>query len=377
MNLFTLCTPDLAINSLTDEVSEHVVRPSCPAQAMLGFDMDDSFQLNLTTFHKEILSDAQKTWYQPLPNSFSLDDNQRYQKQACLILDQVSQNQNLVVHDPLLCRFLPLWSSLDALVLLHYSEPLECAITLQNKWRFPLSVGLALWESYVLDAVKNLQAHKYVLLSSKKCRNSGKPYIKSVAKKLEKASSQNLNIIKAIHEDPAQFVGALSADYADLLEHVQNSQRVIFDALEKGKLSKIKKLNISKQSADILQYYGQMRSGFEMVKAQRDKIKNELAASQQQRTKTAETTEVDLVANKSEQQKNLIAVKLGLRGMHDVEFFSEPDSPILEMLQQHLLSNSQAQDEMIYLNSVGADNEAMYFMASSLLTIETQSVSQH
>ena len=63
--------------------------------------------------------------------------------------------------------------------------------------------------------------------------------------------------------------------------------------------------------------------------------------------------------------------------MHDVEFFSEPDSPILEMLQQHLLSNSQAQDEMIYLNSVGADNEAMYFMASSLLTIETQSVSQH
>ena len=162
-----------------------------------------------------------------------------------------------------------------------------------------------------------------------------------------------------------------------MLEHVQNSQRVIFDALEKGKLSKIKKLNISKQSADILQYYGQMRSGFEMVKAQRDKIKNELAASQQQRTKTAETTEVDLVANKSEQQKNLIAVKLGLRGMHDVEFFSEPDSPILEMLQQHLLSNSQAQDEMIYLNSVGADNEAMYFMASSLLTIETQSVSQH
>lgn len=407
MHLFALSSPDLSINPFINGIAENFALVIRSGQANAGPNHLESLESKVSNLHQEILSDAQRTWFQPLPDHFNVADNQPYKAQLNTIYSEFKPHTTVLIHDPLLCRFLPLWNADEtpSVYLLNYSEPLECAINLQQQWRFPLNVGLALWESYVLDAVKYLTANNSVLLSSKKLRGHEKPnlskrHLKSVCAKLEKLSDKKFELTGTLSLEPAQLTTALPENYNDLLEHVNKAQHEIFAALESGKLGALKKRSLSKQSADTLEYYGQIRAGFEILKAQYENQKVALATMQQQAVAVADQansnvsassidTSTDTSTNEintpnaqpintvTEQHPNLISVKLILRGMSPVEFLSEADSPILNMLQTHLLASNQDQDEMIYLNSVGAENEAMYFMASSLLTIETQSMTQH
>jgi len=398
MLIFALSTPELSINPFFDGLTDTSINLIRSGQHGEYLNVKNSAESKIIDLHNKILSDTQRTWYQPLPSHFKVTDHGHYKNQLSDITNSLNDKKHALVHDPLLCRFLPLWNALesDSVNILHYSEPLECAIKLQQKWRFPLSVGLALWESYVLDAVQHLTSSNSVLLSSKKIRNSGKRHLTSFCNNLEKISGGKLKLTDVLSLEPTDLVAELPAAYESLLEHVNTDQHEIFADLEKGKLGALKKRSLSKRSADTLEYYGQMRAGFAIMKCQHveqkttsdqaqqliAQLKEQLESQQQELLASSGLAETETTPNINSQSsnnahQNLITVKLSLRGMPPVEFLSEPDSPLIDMLHKHLVSNSSLHDEMIYLNSVGADNEAMYFMASSLLSIETQSMTQH
>jgi hypothetical protein len=65
---------------------------------------------------------------------------------------------------------------------------------------------------------------------------------------------------------------------------------------------------------------------------------------------------------------SLSKVSLRIDGMGTVEFYADPNAPVLDMLRDHL--DSPKQDELIYLNY--GDDDTVYFMSSKLLSIETE-----
>lgn len=77
------------------------------------------------------------------------------------------------------------------------------------------------------------------------------------------------------------------------------------------------------------------------------------------------------------QAENLCLAKVFLKGADPFEFITQPDSPILKMLNNHLTSDDASQNELMYLNSAGAGNDAVYFMSASLLCVETESINRH
>ena len=60
----------------------------------------------------------------------------------------------IVVKDPRICRFAPLWleSVAHPIVLIPYRHPLEVALSLHKRNEMPIAVGLLLWLRHILDA---------------------------------------------------------------------------------------------------------------------------------------------------------------------------------------------------------------------------------
>ncbi len=109
-----------------------------------------------------------------------LDFQPRLQK----IISNLDSQRPWMAKDPRFCLFLPLWQAfLEVPVYIYvYRHPLEIAHSLQSREeksaalsgsalyplhaagyapklvRFPLSLGLALWEKYTLDSIQHVQA---------------------------------------------------------------------------------------------------------------------------------------------------------------------------------------------------------------------------
>ncbi|MGH1540383.1 MAG: hypothetical protein ACRBHB_08165 [Arenicella sp.] len=334
-----------------------------------------SVRYKLRELHDGLLKKQQKTWYQLVSTPHEILKKNDVVEPLNDIVSKFSGSSSFMINDPLLCFFLPLWDSLDEspVVVFHYSDPLECAIDLQKKWRFPLSVGLALWESYVLAACKNIVSKPHVLMSANKLRKSGTTHLRAVSKELAVLGESDLS--KSILESLEDLSEAhsLSAYSAEQSEWLQAPQFEIFKLLERGSLKLLAQRDISYQSVDILEKYGQLRAGFELTQKALEDTQAKLALAEQ---KQGLWDVSDSAAEVRLDHGQLSQVTIHLRDIPSFKFHCEADAPILDVLRDHLVNNTH--NEMIYLNcgETHAD-EAIYFMSADLLSIEIENIKAH
>jgi hypothetical protein len=340
-----------------------------------------SISYKLRELHNRLLKEQQKTWYQLVSTPHELLQKNDIVEQLSDIVSKFGGSPSFMINDPLLCFFLPLWKSLDQplVVAFHYSDPLECAIDLQKKWRFPLSFGLALWESYILAACKNIDGRPHVLMSANKLRKSAATHLRAVSKEFgvlgETGLSKSiLQSLEGLSEAPT-----LSEYSAKQSEWLQSPQFEIFKLLEKGSLKSLAQRDISYQSADILEKYGQLRAGFELTQKALEDTQAKLARAEQKQSLSEVSDSKAEVRPEAEARLDhgqRSRVTIHLRDIPSLEFHCEADAPILNLLRDHLVNNTH--NEMIYLNcgETQAD-EAIYFMSADLISIEIENTKSH
>lgn len=366
---FVLSTPDLCFDHLVDSVA-HELNWHVYPESLVGGRDDDSIEV----FHNRLLGRIDKSWYEHIDQQALLLNQSLYQDDISEITERLGSHSCLI-HHPLLCRSLPMWasSSPSAKVLLRYSEPLECALSLQRDWRMPIAVGLALWESYIIDACKSLVDRDYKLLTLNDLISSPETNFNSLIDWLTETQdlsedSRSISWPKSTQLKSLEFVTS------DELEGcLQQAQIEILEHLKMGAVNAIAERNLSFSSADILEYYGQLRGALEHANGARDNFKIKYLEAQN-RELLSESSDVvrheEIQLDQLSSQDRLCNVKVQLEGMETLEFSSTLDSPVLEMLHTHLSSSTE--DQMIYLNYGETGDEALYFMSSSLLAIETE-----
>jgi len=94
-------------------------------------------------------------------------DRERYVARARSIVDELDARRPWVLKEPRMCLLLPLWrEALEAptFALVH-RDPLEIARSLQARDGFPVPIGLALWETYALAALRHSRGAARVAVS--------------------------------------------------------------------------------------------------------------------------------------------------------------------------------------------------------------------
>jgi len=329
-------------------------------------------QHRIYSLHQKILADLQKTWFQPLPSKHQVQRFGEYEDELDSILDTI--DSSWLVQDTLLNHFLPLWlSRVDNPVLfLYFSEPLECAHALQQKWRFPISFGLALWESYMLAAANNLIGQQCIPVSRSKLRRSPKKVMKAALKKAGEINQANGIRVTENDECWSALSTGLEVDLSLYSGFLQKSQKDIFKHLENGEIEKLEGRALAPQSTDILDYYGQLRAGFELLRTKQNQFEERTDQEDSEQTaeisSTYEPPETGIIPDAGSMLREVI---VHIKGIEPIEFIVEADSPVLQMLRHSLQSSGQAPDEMVYLDYEDKATSALYFMKSSLLGIET------
>jgi len=358
MNCLLLSTPDRTIAPLLDALSSNF---DCIAQPMfnqLEHQASSDIEMEIHRFHNTLLQGHQKQWYQPLTGAEKTFEAENHSNQLNSILASLGQS-NWLVHDPLLAYFLPYWFTLEQQpkLIFAYSDPMYCALTLQKTWRFPIAFGLALWENYVLSAAMNLHQHNPTLISLSKLKTADKSYLQSITGSLSPLTIDDL---------PTSFETSDHSDHFALPE----SFRVIYDLLENDDLGKLASTSLSSESRDILEFYGQLRAGYQHVQTERDHLRRQLLKSAQNNDTTTE-----LVQQHTADDQQLVVVKVHIEGMDVVEFYADPNSPVLEMLRTNLVDSTQ--DQLLYLSYGEEEHDTLYFMSSSLLAMEVKLAEQH
>jgi hypothetical protein len=375
MSILFLSSPDLLASPLTTLLAKKMQYSIGPSRTPISnLDASDA-GFKLRELQQRLLKEQQKEWYQLVDTPSELLQRKDVAAQLNDVVSRVGGSSSLIVSDPLLCFFLPLWQSLDdvPVVVFYYSEPLECAINLQKKWRFPLAFGLALWESYALAACKNIIATRHAIVSPSKLRRSGKTHLRAVSKKLVSLGEAEFSqsILEGI--DMLSDLPKLRAYTDEQLECLQPSQLEIFEFLEEGSLKAIAKRDISYPSVDILERYGQLRAGFEATKKALEEAKAKLLLAEQKRpvpnaSDTGEITQKD--------HGQLTQVTVHLKDIPPLIFHCEAGAPVLDMLRDHLVNS--ARNEMIYLNCTETQaDEAVYFMSADMVSIGIDNIEAH
>lgn len=332
----------------------------------------DSLEERIETLHEKILRDHQKTWFQLCRAGFKFDDT-AYQESLQEILQTIHNESDRAVVDPLLCFFAPLWfQNMDQRTcLFYYSEPMEAAVSLQAKWRFPIHFGLALWEYYVIGALRQMNSVDYILFSSSRFREAPEPYLRETRRRFENlggdpaANGRDLGILLKSEWNT-------SVALPDPARYLSQTQTDLFDRLESGDLDNTGALSLSDQSADILVQYGNLRAGYDQVKQEKEAMETELKLHQ-----GVDTDKIAVTTAKSNRgsSASLVEVVVHIDGIDPLEFLVEQDNPVIETLNDALVNQSQAPNELVYLYCGESENAAIYFPAGDLLAVETNRLS--
>jgi glycosyltransferase involved in cell wall biosynthesis/SAM-dependent methyltransferase len=91
--------------------------------------------------------------------NISNDLHKEFNNQAGNIIYNLDANRPWMLKDPRLCLTLPLWRELleVPVCILVYRSPIQIAQSMQNRDKFAINFGLALWEFYTLHALKASQ----------------------------------------------------------------------------------------------------------------------------------------------------------------------------------------------------------------------------
>ena len=332
----------------------------------------DSPEQRIHQLHATLLLDMQKAWFQRISREKLRTDDDTLNTRLEETVGMLDRHEAWAIQDPLLAYFLPAWLEKveDAVVILHYSEPLECAITLKKEWRFPVSFGLALWEQYVLEAVRTLQGRDCLLLSSRKLRQQPEATLTSLIARFD---GESLGLALDGKPDWSATSDTPPDELESHADFLRDSQKILYRHLETGALGRIVDCKLSPESEDILEGYGHIRSGYDSMRKGRDEAlecaRKALAVSEKQK---ADSTAGRSVADESrESPTGLCEVTVHIKGLQPVEFVTEPDSPVLNMLQQAMQAGNRSLDRLLYIDLQDEDVSALYFMASDLTGVDT------
>lgn len=332
-----------------------------------------SLELRINALHDKILQDNQKTWFQVCSNAFKFDESS-YQESVKMIMQAIRNESDCAVVDPLLCFFAPLWfqNTDQHNCLFYYSEPMETAANLQAKWRFPIDFGLALWEYYVINALRQMDHPRRILFSSRQFRKAPEHYMSEITRRFKK-----------LGKDPAKsnrgFGILLKSEWntsiavPDPARYLSQPQYDLFERLESGELKDIRALSLSDQAMDILFHYGNLRAGYDKVKREKETMETELKLYQGGET---DKNSVATAASDPGSSAPLVEVVVHIDHMEPFEFLTEVDNPIIEVLNDALLTRSEAPEELVYLYCGEPENSAIYFPAGDLLAVETGRLTQ-
>lgn len=125
----------------------------------------DVVQLN-----DRILQAGGGTWDNVLDFDWSRltpDQVQEFTGEITRLVAALDANRPWMVKDPRLCITFPLWKGqLEVPVCIHaYRNPLQIARSLQRRNSIPLTVGVALWEAYLITALNNSRGLPNILVA--------------------------------------------------------------------------------------------------------------------------------------------------------------------------------------------------------------------
>lgn len=161
----------------------------------------------------EILLHKGCTWEQlaawkmeTLPNKKSFKELDEIDHKIKNILLELDANRPWVVKDPRLCLTYPYWKRhLEVPVLVNMTrEPLEVALSLKTRNKFPLHHGLAIWEYYAVGMVNAALELPAIHISHREILTDPYGSVKTLLEKLQKAGVDGLRLPK--QEEVAAFI---------------------------------------------------------------------------------------------------------------------------------------------------------------------------
>jgi hypothetical protein len=376
MKALFLSTPDLDATRMANLLTPWCDAPiQCFQDMQTGVDRVDIGTL-VDNLHQDIFLDAQKSWFQYASEGFNNIGEGRPGKWSASTFAAITQRDRWLISDSRLCLTAPFWQSNlkpEALVIA-YSHPLVCALMLSKTWRFPISVGLALWEYYLLCAVNHCKNQTTIILSLVKFRHERNQFNRIVAKQLAKlgyAEDDSLEKLKSISSPIFSTVDASGTDPRDYLS---DNQAGILAELEELDLEAVAKRSLSAQSQDLLLHYGDLRAGYEKLKLQRNQVQQELnAVNAAKPAPQAEEIQPKVATESSSDVQldtaNYVEVSVQVKDMRRLEFICSKDAPILNTLQEVLQNPYEYTDKLLFLNYGQNGDQSLYFPGCNLLSL--------
>lgn len=234
-----------------------------------GFWENNSFR----EINEQLLRDQNCEWDCPL--GFDSDRIRPQLKtqlalQCARLLNTFGESDCRIFKDPRSCLTLRFWKSIlpGVLPILVVRNPVEIALSLFRRNRMPLPIGVALWECYMLAAVRQSIEERPVI-----CRHHDLIYqpVSTVQYLIDQINERGPTYLKAPNAE--QIEGFVSLDLhrqtapPDALErYLVADQRTVWDQLNRGELSGIATRELSAASRAALEGYVALGQQFSRVR---------------------------------------------------------------------------------------------------------------
>ena len=158
----------------------------------------DVMQLN-----DEALASCKATWDHVAdfnPCSLPTEAEKHFHEQARVLVTALEGESPWFVKDPRICLLLPLWQKVlkSPFFVLVSRNPLEIALSLRVRNLFPISYSLALWEHYLLSALRGIQGSPAIIISHARLLADPLTETRAVFNALQDLSRYNIHMPSAI-----------------------------------------------------------------------------------------------------------------------------------------------------------------------------------
>jgi hypothetical protein len=221
----------------------------------------------------QLLRDQNCEWDCPLGFSLAHSEPEmlhRLSRQARGLLDSYKESPSWVFKDPRICLTLDFWkSSLPGIVpLLMLRNPVEVASSLFRRNRIPLPIGIALWELYILSAVRQCIDLKPVI-----CNHHDLIY-QPVKEIMRLIAAVNGRCGRVLHMPDRQVIENFvdpdlhreTASEDDIRRYLVADQQSVWTMLQKQQLATVAALKLSPASQIALEGYQALGMQFSHVR---------------------------------------------------------------------------------------------------------------
>ncbi len=216
---------------------------------------------DMVTTNDAVLASVASRWFDVLPiidGELARVDRQEFTRRARRILARVRRQGAWAVKDPRLALVFPLWRDVldDPTVVLMLRNPVEVAVSLHRlKDDLPLEVGAALWEAYMVLALRSSKGLKRTLVRHKDLLIDAESTVVGL---LDWCDDPELTVPDSATfdsiVDPALHRSTNSSVLEDSI--LTESQRNLFEALDScSSVEELPEFELSPESRKVLSRY--------------------------------------------------------------------------------------------------------------------------